>query len=559
VLIISRGLLTIQYIVVLVSLHLMPDVTCVADPPLPQFYTWRAKYSKLYLPLGLMIGTYAIATGIFAGMIPSYRPGATGPKLLYMVFYGVMVAESVMTVGISCIWRMLSFKKTHLMERMSLLTIIVIGEGAIGVTKTVGRIMGKEIDIEGCFTIMCIIVILVSTTSHIHQFDLGLHTSAQVFIWALYFDNFPHGHYGTIRQQIWSLLHFPFQLAIVGVVEGSQQVAMARYVLKNVAKGTKQLQDICLTGSDGAKLQESLVKFADKFQFTSKLDTYGYYEDIMWHVYNIGNATGICSPQNTTAYGAHIGTWPDDFWWIDNAVSNGVYSSLGVKMPIKKLEAFEEPIDIAEKSWWLTYMYFWSCFCALIVSLIVFLILIRRHKADAFDFVSIIVRCLVLGAGGAALAILAFPQRLVDILNSPAILPMAVVLMFVILCSDKLASIWCNWRLVKSGEPYALEYEEEHHGGGHEEHGEAHMTGGEEHGKVHHGKPQMKTNRSSARWSTNPALIDMVKEETAYVSVTGGHYRDSSRDSTHTLPLRSPSPPPMTPRAGAGGYMPVAH
>jgi hypothetical protein len=85
------------------------------------------------------------------------------------------------------------------------------------------------------------------------------------------------------------------------------------------------------------------------------------------------------------------------------------------------------------------------------------------------------------------------------------------------------------------------------------------MTGGEEHGKVHHGKPKMKTNRSSARWSTNPALIDMVKEETAYVSVTGGHYRDSSRDSTHTLPLRSPSPPPMTPRAGAGGYMPVAH
>ncbi|KAL1652785.1 hypothetical protein SLS61_004767 [Didymella pomorum] len=512
----------------------------IAFVGLALFYTWRAKYSKLYLPLGLMIGTYAIATGIFGAMIPSYQPGATGPKLLYMVFYGVMVAESIMTVGISCIWRMLSFKKTHLMERMSLLTIIVIGEGAIGVTKTVGRIMGKEIDVEGCFTIMCIIVILV-------------------FIWALYFDNFPHGHYGTIRQQIWSLLHFPFQLAIVGVVEGSQQVAMARYVLKNVAKGTKQLKDICLTGSDGAKLQESLVKLADKFQFTSKLETYGYYEDILWHIENIGNATGICSPQNTTSYGASIKDWPEDFRWIDNSIQNGVYSGLGVKMPIKKLEAFKEPIKIAEESWWLTYMYFWSCFCALILSLIVFLILIRRHKADVFDFVSIIVRCLVLGAGGAALTILASPQRLVDILNSPAVLPMAVILMFVVLCSDKLASIWCNWRLVKSGEPYALEYEEEHHGGGHDEHGEAHLTGDEEHGKVHHGRPQMKKNRSSARWSTNPALIDMVKEETAYVSVTGGHYRDSSHDSTHTPPLRSSSPTPMTPGVGTGGYMPVAH
>jgi low temperature requirement protein LtrA len=57
---------------------------------------------------------------------------------------------------------MMSFKKTHLMERMSLLTIIVIGEGAIGVTKTVSRMMGKHgLEVEGCFLIMCIIVVLV--------------------------------------------------------------------------------------------------------------------------------------------------------------------------------------------------------------------------------------------------------------------------------------------------------------------------------------------------------------------------------------------------------------
>lgn len=74
-----------------------------------------------------------------------------------------MVLEAIAVVTISCCWRMLSFKKTHLMERMSLLTIIVIGEGAIGVTKTVSRIMGKHgLDMEGCFLIMCIIIILVS-------------------------------------------------------------------------------------------------------------------------------------------------------------------------------------------------------------------------------------------------------------------------------------------------------------------------------------------------------------------------------------------------------------
>jgi hypothetical protein len=73
-----------------------------------------------------------------------------------------MMFEAVGVITISCFWKMLSFKKTHLMERMSLLTLIVIGEGAIGCTKTVTRMMGKSgLTVEGCFLVMCIITILV--------------------------------------------------------------------------------------------------------------------------------------------------------------------------------------------------------------------------------------------------------------------------------------------------------------------------------------------------------------------------------------------------------------
>ncbi len=144
VLVLSRGLLTIQYMVVL-------------------FYTWKARYTKLFLPLGLMAGIYALATAAFAGMTPSFTDNApANHRLVYLVWYAVMVLEAIIVITISSVWRMLSFKKTHLMERMSLLTIIVIGEGAIGVTKTVSRIMGKHgLDVEGCFLVMCIIVILV--------------------------------------------------------------------------------------------------------------------------------------------------------------------------------------------------------------------------------------------------------------------------------------------------------------------------------------------------------------------------------------------------------------
>ena len=112
----------------------------------------------------MTIAIYLVGTGAFAAMTPAFQAEDNTHHNVFVVWYIVMVLEAIGVIAISCFWRMLSFKKTHLMERMSLLTIIVIGEGAIGVTKTVSRIMGKHgLDVEGCFLIMCIIVTLVSS------------------------------------------------------------------------------------------------------------------------------------------------------------------------------------------------------------------------------------------------------------------------------------------------------------------------------------------------------------------------------------------------------------
>lgn len=125
----------------------------------------RARYTKLILPVSLMCGIYFLASAIFGAMTPAFKKGDPTPnnRGIYVVWYIVMLAEAIGVLTISSVWRMLSFKKTHLMERMSLLTLIVIGEGAIGVTKTVSRLMGKQgLDVEGCFLVMCIITVLVS-------------------------------------------------------------------------------------------------------------------------------------------------------------------------------------------------------------------------------------------------------------------------------------------------------------------------------------------------------------------------------------------------------------
>ena len=129
-----------------------------------------------------MIVIYLIGMGAFGAMTPAFQGESKNHRLVYLVWYAVAFLEAVGVVTISCAWRMLSFKKTHLMERMSLLTIIVIGEGAIGVTKTVSKLMGKQgLDVEGCFLIMCIICILVSSPECNRQSwrrDRGFHADA---------------------------------------------------------------------------------------------------------------------------------------------------------------------------------------------------------------------------------------------------------------------------------------------------------------------------------------------------------------------------------------------
>lgn len=50
--------------------------------------------------------------------------------------------------------------------------------------------------------------------------------SLQYFIWVLYFDQIEHDRFGTIRQQIWAILHFPLHVAILLTVEGGSALIL---------------------------------------------------------------------------------------------------------------------------------------------------------------------------------------------------------------------------------------------------------------------------------------------------------------------------------------------
>lgn len=61
--------------------------------------------------------------------------------------YIVCFVEAIVVVIVSSTWRVLSFKRTHLVERIGLLTLIIMGEGIIGLTKSVAKILTKSGDV----------------------------------------------------------------------------------------------------------------------------------------------------------------------------------------------------------------------------------------------------------------------------------------------------------------------------------------------------------------------------------------------------------------------------
>jgi len=53
------------------------------------------------------------------------------------------VVEAIIVITISCLWRVVSFKYTHLIERIGLLTLIIMGEGIIGITRSISEIVNN--------------------------------------------------------------------------------------------------------------------------------------------------------------------------------------------------------------------------------------------------------------------------------------------------------------------------------------------------------------------------------------------------------------------------------
>jgi len=145
-------------------------------------------YQKTRVPFLLTIGTLLVAAvgflGIFAGI--DHTPDC------YLVWYVISAVEGACIVAISCKWRILSFKRTHLVDRLGLLTLIIMGEGILGMARTTYTLFQN---------------VNAPTPNNFGELICAVLLVYMIFM--LYFSHVEHDSFGTIRQQIWMILHYP--------------------------------------------------------------------------------------------------------------------------------------------------------------------------------------------------------------------------------------------------------------------------------------------------------------------------------------------------------------
>lgn len=119
-------------------------------------YGVTLSYTKMYkrtvLPLAMVMAWTFLASVLYGALTPLFPKeqfDADGRLIaqksnVYIAWYIIAISETILTVTVSCIWRIISFKGTHMVQRMSLLTLIMLGEGIIVICKSISKIVKNE-------------------------------------------------------------------------------------------------------------------------------------------------------------------------------------------------------------------------------------------------------------------------------------------------------------------------------------------------------------------------------------------------------------------------------
>ncbi|KAM3546840.1 hypothetical protein ARSEF1564_000153 [Beauveria bassiana] len=277
-------------------------------------YAWMAIHVRRYrptrLPLLAQMAIYAAAGAVYLGLTFRFDEGRRSRA--FVTWYCVSAAEGVVSLLLSNYSPVLSVGKTHLMKRLTLLTVMILGEGTESLAKKV--------------------LVIVK---HKHAWDattIGFVTAAVAtvyFVFLVYFDWLgAKTHLPPLRRNVWVALHFPFHLALVLFMQGFTQMLIWGKIAKQLKRAfdfADPTNDVDVVSGHATTLSVS------RSVNTSVQEFIGDYPSQLESTTEVINA----------ALG-NISSLPDSFWPLVARVANDKDDMSAANLTDAELDSFEK-------------------------------------------------------------------------------------------------------------------------------------------------------------------------------------------------------------------------
>ncbi|KAJ4006743.1 hypothetical protein NW752_010744 [Fusarium irregulare] len=249
------------------------------------------KFKKQALPMLLQIGLNFVLAMIYLGTTFRFTNHNSN---VYITWYILAGLEVVLTFVLAYIFPVLSFQGTHLMKRMGLLTVIIVGDGIITICKSVVTIVENP-DSWNAETVG---VVLASAT-----------TIYVVFL--VYFDWMKNPYLPKFRQQLWTIIHYPLHLALCLFIQGFTQLVIWTKVF-NVMKTIDPM----------AGINEDDYDIKDESEVTTKIIR-DIFAKIVQNFFNLFTPQYLATQEAVTESLDQLSTVNDTFWvpFFDYAVT----------------------------------------------------------------------------------------------------------------------------------------------------------------------------------------------------------------------------------------------
>lgn len=283
---------------------------------------------------------------------------------------------------------------------------------------------------------------------------------------------------GSIKQQWWAWSHFFLHLGIVGVVEGSNRMAIFFNALRKQQSFISDIEAMCVTNKTATKASD-FVKSVNTTVKKLKIEDYDprNYDIIQ----NLLNDTLTLKPKGTVADPGFCDMTNEDSYVYNIAVSviKGIYKRFGIEPP----EGNKYAEDDYGHTMQTTYAYLWGSVTVSLLMLLIFLFIIRTKKRDVLEYIRLGFRLAVVFLSAGVGCLIFQTNVFVGLIKSPYIVMIICGFLLAIVLFDRFVRVLGVWNFKRR---FAIPPPEKKHG--HDEHD---GIDSEEHSETYKMSPQV--------------------------------------------------------------------